>query len=188
MKPWRRKRTQRSRQNHYYDVDVWSQYGKKIADLIPEGMIVYGELIGFTPEGASLQKGYTYHLNRGECELFVYRVAHINRQGHLSDLSWDGVKEFCQARGLKWTPELFRWQNYHLEDLEDWLDVRFTDIESEYLNEKPLPLSDPKTVDEGICIRQEGLVPLILKAKSPKFLEHETKLLDEGDIDLESVA
>lgn len=47
-------------------------------------------------------------------------------------------------------------------------------------------MSDKKTVDEGICLRQEGLVPKILKAKSPIFLGHETKLLDEGVEDLES--
>lgn len=38
-----------------------------------------------------------------------------------------------------------------------------------------------------ICRKyQEGLVPKILKAKSPIFLGHETKLLDEGVEDLES--
>lgn len=178
------------RQQHYYQSDIWTDYGSKIASLIPEGYIVYGELIGWTPDGAALQKSYTYHLGQGDAELYVYRVAHINRSGYLSDLSWDGVKDFCKERGLKWVPELFRciWEGSNDDDelITDFMDRRL----AEYYDGNPLvlPLSDRKTVDEGICLRQEGLVPTILKAKSPKFLEHETKLLDKDEVDLESAA
>lgn len=44
------------------------------------------------------------------------------------------------------------------------------------------------TVDEGVAIRFEGLEPRIYKLKSPKFFEHETKLLDSDEADLESIA
>ncbi len=193
-------------QNHYYDSDIWTQYGKKIADLIPEGYIVYGELVGFTPDSAAIQKNYTYDLPVGEAELYVYRVAVINAQGTMSDLSWDGVKEFCLARGLKWTPEMarfsfgtdessFRNREEMASFIEQLLDVRYREHYEQniagqgYLNvEPPLPLSHPLTVDEGVCLRQEGQVPLILKAKSPIFLQHETKLLDKGEVDTESAA
>lgn len=176
-------------QQHYYKDDIWTEYGAKIAALIPEGILVYGELVGWTADGAALQKNYTYHLTPGECDLYVYRVAQINAQGHLADLSWDGVKDFCQARGLKWTPELWRVQPGELDDLylPALTDKRYAD-EPFITADNLLPLSDKKTVDEGICLRQEGLVPLILKAKSPKFLEHETKLLDNGEVDMESAA
>ncbi|QGJ94267.1 RNA ligase [Mycobacterium phage Hoonter] len=198
-------------QNHYYQSDIWTEYGKKIAALIPEGFIVYGELIGWTPDGQPIQKGYTYDVPRGEAHLYVYRVAHINSQGHLSDLSWNGVKQFCQVRGLKWTPELIR-----LSVLEPTSDDAEWDSESPYdfINDfiervtdsryaagmanawddfsgwvdQPVPLSDKKSVDEGVCLRQDGLVPTILKAKSPKFFEYETKLLDSGEVDTESAA
>ncbi|OMC55411.1 hypothetical protein A5747_13550 [Mycobacterium sp. IS-836] len=185
-------------QEHFYKFDLWTEYGKRVANLIPEGFIVYGELIGWTPDGAPLQRGYTYHLARNEAELYVYRVAHINRQGHLSDLSWDGVKQFCQERGLKWTPELFRFihdfdPEYDTtgdttDDIVDsFMDRSYAELYGE-VNPDVLPLSDPKTVDEGVVIRQEGLVPVLLKAKSQVFLEHETKLLDRGELDMESVA
>jgi len=181
-------------QQHYYKDDIWTGYGAKVAELIPEGFIVYGELCGWTPDGAPLQKGYTYHLPVGEAALYVYRVSHINGQGHLSDLSWDGVKDFCKARGLKWTPELYRHMIQDSPDEIPHLDACIAEILDKQFagfgnwNDMPLFLSDHKTVDEGVCIRQEGLVPLILKAKSPKFLEHETKLLDAGVVDLESAA
>ncbi|AEK10156.1 RNA ligase [Mycobacterium phage SirDuracell] len=194
-------------QNHYYQSDIWTEYGKKIAALIPEGFIVYGELIGWTPDGQPIQKGYTYDVPRGEAHLYVYRVAHINSQGHLSDLSWGGVKQFCQVRGLKWTPEMDRVsfggadpEYPSIEELTQYItqamDMRYADHYDKTvagtavaaLIDRPISLSDKKSVDEGVCLRQDGLVPTILKAKSPKFFEYETKLLDSGEVDTESAA
>ncbi|AHB31407.1 RNA ligase [Mycobacterium phage Nala] len=194
-------------QNHYYQSDIWTEYGKKIAALIPEGFIVYGELIGWTPDGQPIQKGYTYDVPRGEAHLYVYRVAHINSQGHLSDLSWNGVKQFCQVRGLKWTPEMDRVsfggadpEYPSIEELTQYItqamDMRYADHYDKTvagtavaaLIDRPISLSDKKSVDEGVCLRQDGLVPTILKAKSPKFFEYETKLLDSGEVDTESAA
>ena len=187
-------------QNHFYENDIWTEYGEKVADLIPEGYIVYGELVGWTPDGKPLQKNYTYHFAPGECGLYVYRVAHINANGILCDLSWDAVRDFCRHRGLNWVPELFRFsgtahESWDARDLdcqvEGILDQRYADISagSRYpAVDEPLPLSDKKSVDEGVCLRQEGVVPTILKAKSPKFLEHETKLLDTDEVDMESAA
>ena len=106
--------------------------------------------------------------------------------GHQA-LSWDGVKEFCTARGLKWTPELCRSLQFHPASVDELVE-NLMDDRYQAGFPQALPLSDKGTVDEGVCLRQEGLVPTILKAKSPKFLEHETKLLDAGEIDTESAA
>lgn len=199
-------------QQHWYGRDLWTDYGRKIADLIPEGYLAYGEIVGWTKnaegEDIPIQRNYTYDLPEGECELYVYRVATINAQGTLADLSWDGVKEFCTARGLKWCPELVRLPVYQRgADDHDWdsespyeaiddlldriMDSRYAEGMANAWDdfswtESPVPLSDKKTVDEGVCLRQDGIVPLILKAKSAVFLEHETKLLDQGVVDMES--
>jgi hypothetical protein len=177
-----------------------SGHNQEFIDNVPEAKRV--EVLGSSP----IQKNYTYHLPPGKCELYVYRVATINAQGTLADLSWDGVREFCTARGLKWCPELIRIPVYDPkyvdegdeptvgidEFLDDILDKRLTEVSLDTWDdwfgwtEQPLPLSDKKTVDEGVCFRQEGVVPLILKAKSAVFLEHETKLLDQGEVDMES--
>lgn len=194
MKLWKKSRPKPPEKNHFYDFDLWTWYGEKIADLIPEGYLVYGEIVGWLPgTDTPIQKNYTYNLPVGECELYVYRVATINAQGTLADLPWDGVKQFCLERGLKWTPELARGIYQHPDNPEAFdqlidlhLDSRFA--ETKGWIEEPVRLSDPKTVDEGVCLRQEGIVPTILKAKSGVFLAHETKLLDSGDADLESAA
>ena len=176
-------------QNDYYGFDLWNWYAKRLEGLIPEGTILYGELIGYLPDtDTPIQKGYTYNLPVGQCELLVYRVAMINSHGVLADLSWDGVREFCQARGLKWVPEIARVSVADLDDVVDSLmDLRFLeDLDS--TTDPCLPLSNKGTVDEGVVVRQEGIVPVLLKAKSGQFLSYETKQLDTGEADLESVA
>jgi hypothetical protein len=49
-----------------------------------------------------------------------------------------------------------------------------------------VPLCKESICDEGIVIRKEWLQPYVTKLKSPKFLEKETKDLDEWIIDLET--
>lgn len=186
-------------QNHFYATDIWSEEGAKYADLIPQNVVVYGELIGWTKDGAPIQQGYTYNVPKGEAHLYIYRVAVVSNDGHLYDLSWNGVKQFAFERGLNVVPEL--WSGYHYMFMpDDWTDKRFAD---EYLYDETvrdpiqdprigyafpqaLPLSDKKTVDEGVVVRKEGILPYVLKAKSPIFLGHETALLDKEVVDLES--
>lgn len=169
-------------QDHFYGTDIWTEYGKQLEGLLPENYIVYGELIGWTPDGAPIQKNYTYQVPQRTADLYVYRVSVINGQGRPVDLAWPQVKEFCRDTGLKHVPEL--WAGYHGEfKVDNFIDTRFRD--TGYLHAVPLE-SNKKLVDEGVCVRVDGLVPYILKAKSPVFLQHETKLLDKGEVDLES--
>ncbi|AGT12693.1 RNA ligase [Mycobacterium phage Whirlwind] len=189
----------RSDNNHYYESDLWTDYGQKLLGLIPKNFMVYGELIGWVDDQSPIQKGYTYNLLPGTAELYVYRVATVNEDGVIADLSWEGVKDFCRSLGLKWTPELWAGIECVPQSVDDesfvsgyqldYLDVRFTESPgAEHFNEAPVPLSNTKTVDEGICVRIEGQIPRVFKAKSPKFLEHETKALDNNEVDLEAAA
>ncbi len=169
-------------QNHFYQTDIWTEYGKRLEGTLPENFVVYGELIGWTPDGAPIQTNYTYRVPQGTAELYVYRVAFVNGQGVLMDLSWDHVKEFCVDRGLKHVPEL--WRGPHREfEVDSYIDTRFHENGFPHA----VPLEPGKSfVDEGVCVRVDRLAPYILKAKSPIFLRHETKLLDKGQVDLES--
>lgn len=172
-------------QNNFYGHDLWSEVGKRYDDLIPEGFIVYGELIGYTSEGQPIQKNYTYDLAEGENELYIYRVAVVTPSGLLVDLPWDQVKHFAEDRGLKTVPEL--WLGKH-EDfvVDEWIDMVYSVPGRFVANENAVPLSNPNTVDEGVCVRTDiGLAPYILKAKSPIFLNHESKMLDEEAVDME---
>lgn len=163
------------RQNHFYSSDIWTEAAELYGPLLPENVILYGELIGWAGVDQPIQRGYTYDLPNGERELYVYRVVVVASDGGTYDLSWEGVKEFCVERGLSFVPELGAGQAHSL-NVDDWLDEVYSDIFPQ-----AVPLSDKGTVDEGICIRREGVVPFILKAKSPKFFEHETRVLDSGE-------
>lgn len=172
-------------QNHFYTTDIWTDEGKKLEGLIPENFLIYGELIGWTPSGTPIQRNYTYCVPHQICDLYVYRVAFVNGQGLVVDLSWDQVVEFCKDRGLHPVPELWRGAKKDLPDelLQQWfIDKRFRD--EGYPQAVPLDPESP--VDEGVCVRVDGLAPYILKAKGPLFREHETKMLDAEAEDLES--
>lgn len=168
-------------QAHFYGHDLWSQVGARFADRVPENFILYGEVIGYTEDGGAIQKNYTYDLAPGENELYVYRVAVITNQGKIVDLPWDAVKAFCDQAGIKYVPELWRGKHWDF-DAQDWIDIQYADG---FPNAVPLN-KGVKFVDEGVCVRAEGLAPYILKAKSPVFLQHETRMLDEEAVDVEA--
>jgi len=168
-------------QNHFYGTDLWSEEGAKLQGSLPQGFLVYGELIGWTAENAPIQKNYTYGVPAGTCDLYVYRVATVSPDGYICDLSWDQCVEFCKDRGLKTVPELWRGK-YKDFTVEQFIDKRFQD--EGYAGVVPLDKESP--VDEGVCIRVDGIAPYILKAKSPVFYEHETKMLDEEALDIEA--
>lgn len=169
-------------QQHWYETDIWSEEGKKLDGLLPQNFMVFAEVVGYTANGAEIQKNYTYGIPEGKCELYIYRVAFINEQGVVFDLSWDQTKEFCRDRGLKHVVELWRGK---LKDfkVDDYLNKRFYD--QGFKECLPLP-NNKNLVDEGVCVRVDRIAPYILKAKSSIFLEHESKVLDEGTEDLES--
>lgn len=183
-------------QNHFYGSDIWTDFGRKLDDLIPENFVVYGELIGWTPDGAPIQKDYTYDVPQGEAELYIYRVAVVTNGGMLVDLSWPQVKAFAKERGLKHVPELWsgRHDDFHVDRYVDrnfaWEGTKPHDAlrnsALRIIPFNPVPL-DKRFVDEGVVIRADGWAPYLLKAKSPIFLAHETKMLDAEVIDLESV-
>lgn len=166
-------------QQHFYDYDVWTDAGKRFDGLIPQGYVVYGELVGWTPEGKAIQAHYTYDQMPKTNEVYVYRVTFVNQQGVVVDLSWDAVKEFCQTIGAKHVPELDRKAARDI-DLSWWMDKTFSKIDWLKMCH-PVPLSDDSPCDEGVCIRVEGMNPTIYKAKSPLFLGHETSMLDQGN-------
>lgn len=165
-------------QNDFYETDIWTDEGRKIQGLLPENYILYGELVGWTSTGRPIQKDYTYCQPECVAKLYVYRVAIVNPSGILTELSWDHTVEFCKTIGVETVKEL--WRGKHKDFVaEDYLDKKLIETYPQCIDCGPL-------VDEGVCVRIDSLHPKIYKAKSPIFLEHETKLLDEGVVDTES--
>lgn len=169
-------------QNHHYGVDLWTSEAVKYADLIPSNVVVYGELIGWVPGTETpIQKNYTYDVPKSECHLYVYRVSVVTEDAKQYDLGDAAMREFCAARGLNVVPKL--WEGYKWEfEPEHWTDKRFAD--QGFFGAVPLAKESP--VDEGVCIRIEGIIPKIFKLKGPEFFLHESATLDTGEADLET--
>lgn len=170
----------RADQNHFYDEDIYTAVGEKVKDAVPKNYILYGEIIGWVNEQKPIQPRYTYNLKPGQSELYIYRVATVNPDGFVTDLSWDAVREFCIERGLNHVPELARMWGRDL-DVDDFMNKQYN-VQG---FKQAIPLSNGNTKDEGVCIRYEAQIPVIAKAKCSDFLELETKILDKGEIDVE---
>lgn len=182
------------KQDHFYGTDLWSDYLAEVEGKIPDGFIVYGELVGWVDNDKPIQSGHTYECPKGTREFYVYRVAYVTPQGGIWDLSWEQVRKFCTERGMNHVPEVwrglkedFRAEDFHEANLfEDWSD---TDHGLEYFRDRPARLSDPKLTgaDEGIAIRVEkgDSIPALYKVKNPSHYLHETALLDAGEVDTE---
>lgn len=175
-----------SGKDHYYAEDIWSEATRGMHALIPENFLVFAEIVGYTPDGAPIQKDYTYGVPNRLNRVYVYRVATVNGQGDVVDLPWRAVERFCEARGFLHTPVL--WTGLYADfKPEQWMDQRFIDNP---LNSgaNVCSLSHPTLPDEGVCVRADsGFTPTVIKFKSPAFLRHESVILDEGTVDTESL-
>jgi RNA ligase len=177
---------------HYYgEDDVWTQYADthRLSDKVPDGFLVYGELVGYTPSGKIIQPKYAYEQSN-DAKLYVYRVAVVLPNGRTVDLSWPEVRTFCEERGLATVPQLGTGIKGVIGPLIDgMMDGNYRErwLAGDNYDQAPVALSHEGTVDEGVCVRYDGPNGVyILKAKSPIFLGHESALLDKGDADIES--
>lgn len=174
---------------HYYETDLWTTVMSEYESLVPNGVALYGEIYGYVPNTSTpIQKGYTYDAKPGEAKFVAYRVANGDY-----DLSDAAAREFCAARGIAFVPKLWEGPAFMIHP-GDWTDKRFADASQLYLDEtgeftcfleRPLPLSNAVTVDEGVVVLVEGLNPRRYKLKSPLFFAFESQMLDQGEGDLE---
>lgn len=188
---------------HFYDSDIWSLKGAEIMDQIPQGYLVFGEIVGWQPEGGLIQKNFTYGVPHPQAELYVYRVAHLNPEGILQDLTYDQMAAWCKApidptdpdapnRSMKIVPLLWRGKFKDFQPY-DWVDGVDEKGEAHPTLHKykedgypqAVPLSDDSPCDEGVVIRAEGLAPYTLKCKSDTFNRKENENAEAGGLDLE---
>ena len=167
--------------DHYYKSDIWNEALERVKHTIPKDTIIYAEIIGYTGE-TPIQKWYTYNLNSGEFEIFVYRIATVNEDGVIVDYSWEQILEYCRVNWLKSVPTMYEGK-FEDFDHKEYIDKCYRD---DFRNFHLVPLSDDSPCDEWICIRKEWILPYITKMKSPMFYEYETKQMDTWVSDMES--
>lgn len=203
----------KSTDDGYYSQDIWTILKEDIKEKIPEGYSLYGEVVGYLPNGEFIQKGYDYSTQKGSYEFYVYRITNTSSEGVITELTMPEIMAFCLSRNLK-TPELFfkgsviehfeQLSEKHpkdshksiminglavkrtAEDLEEFRNEYLTMLEKEY-NEKNCYMCKTKVPEEGIVLRALNTVTKFeaYKLKSFNFLARETKSFDKGEINIE---
>lgn len=173
---------------HFYGSDVWGVVAKEVESKIPEGYTLYGEIVGYTPEGSPIQPGYFYGCKDKEHRFLVYRVTYTAPNGTIFELGWPQMLEFCEARGLEHVVPLYYGTVRTLcgqYPETDFVSV----IQKLFLYEGLCPYNDYKVPAEGVVIRIDHVSQSeAYKLKNYAFLQHETKMLDKGTGDMEDAA
>lgn len=178
---------------HYYSEDIWGVIAKEVHDRIPNGFTLYGEIVGYTSDGAEIQKGYAYGCMPGEHAFVVYRVTFTNVDGKVYELPWPQAREFCEKQGLRVVPTLFYGPATAIYPLHrplnthEWQTGLLNTLEDDYANDSDCLYNPKGTPAEGVVVRIDRLAQAeAFKLKNFRFLERETKMLDKGEVDTET--
>lgn len=159
----------------FYGEDIWGVVMSEICKKIEKGITIYGEIVGFLPSGSFIQKWYDYGCRAGEHKFYVYRITSTNADGEVIEFDWRQIKRYCEKYNLLYVPEILA---TYIEYTQD--------VINPYL-EVDCNMCINKVPAEGVVIRMDHLDRFeVYKAKSKRFLEHETKMLDEGTEDIEA--
>jgi hypothetical protein len=178
--------------NHFYSTDIWGIVAKEVESKIPIGFTVYGEIVGYTPDGAFIQKGYHYGCAVGEHQMVVYRVTSTSYDGNVIELSWPQLVEFCEQQGLQTVPEIYygpvvAFLPHTEETTEEWGSDLLKVLEALFTDDADCPYNDKGTPAEGIVLRVDHLSYVdAFKCKNFRFLKRESDELDTGIVDVET--
>ena len=175
----------------FYDADIWAIVNDELKNIIPSGVSVYGEIVGYIPgSGKAIQGGYVYNCQPNNYQFVVYRITNTNLDGHVTEYSWGQIKDFCKHYGLNHVKEFFYGYAKDLyKDIpinDEWNERVLERLCSDFNLEKQCEYNKGMPA-EGIVIRKDELyVCEPMKLKAFAFLKHETMLLDKGEVDIES--
>jgi hypothetical protein len=174
--------------NHFYTEDIWGIVAREVESKIPNGFTIYGEIVGFTPDGSPIQGGYAYGCPVGGHRLLVYRVTLTTLDGLVVELSWQQMTEFCAKYGFEMVKELYCGQAYALFFADDEFENEkfLRQLEGAYVRDQDCPYN-PGMPAEGIVLRLDRLNEAeAFKLKNFRFLKRESDELDKGVLDTET--
>lgn len=173
--------------DHFYGYDLWEDIKDQVKEHIPKGFTLYGEALGYTKNGTMIQKGFDYGCAPGEMKLEIYRITQTNDDGFVTELSHGQITEFCNKAGLIQSKEFHYGKAYWILPEVDANDPKWTEkfiakLRADY-NEKNCHMCVNEVPEEGIVLRVDDLFEFVaFKLKSFRFLEWESKSLDEGEV------
>jgi hypothetical protein len=100
------------------------------------------------------------------------------------------MEAYCAKYGIKTVPLIYYGKARDFYDIsvnDHWHETFLQKLCDDYL-ELDCTLCSNSVPDEGICLRVDKPLDIqVYKLKSFRFFERETKLLDEGVVDLETL-
>lgn len=176
--------------NHFYDSDVWKIVADKIFPSLSNGISVVGEIVGYTPSGQYIQKGYDYGCSPGNLDFWIFKVTSTSTDGKVHVFSHRETVEFCKKFGFKMPQTHYygRAKDYFPEiSIENHWHDNFLQKMIETHLEKKCTICKNDVPAEGVILRKETPFEWdAFKLKSFAFIERETKQLDSGEVDMET--
>lgn len=176
--------------NDFYDGSLWETLKDEMKEFVPKNYTFYGECVGYTASGKAIQAKYDYGCEQGKHKNYIYRITFTNPDGIVRDLSTEEIQEWAAKAGFNYVPHYYTGRAKNLfPDLipfEHWNEDFVKELEKKY-NDKNCYICKNEVPEEGIVLRKEsGFQFESYKLKSWSFLEHETKMLDAGEADIEN--
>jgi len=187
----------------FYGEDIWAIVNKELDGKIEQGITLYGEIVGYLPSGKVIQKGYDYGCKDGEHKFLVYRITYTKPDGNVIEFSWQQIKDYSKKYSIETVKELYFGvldPTFYKEiglpllgepnTLREELQTHWFNSLCETYLEKDCNHCINKVPAEGIVVRRDGLDHFAAyKLKAKRFLERETKQLDEeaktGEVNIE---
>lgn len=174
--------------NHFYNIDIWGLHALKLKDKIEKGISLYGEIVGYTPNGACIQKNYDYGEEVGESKFYIYRITYTKPDGSTIEFTPSQIKSYCFKHNLDHVPVYFigfasQYKNLGAEDFSK----KFLEDLINFVENRKCDMCKNDVPAEGVVVTKytDFRVAEAYKLKSFAFLEHETKLLDTGESNIE---
>jgi hypothetical protein len=180
----------------YYSDDVWGHWAEKLSTYIPKDMCIYCEIVGYTPNGTPIQKGYDYGClptDEVKSKLMVYRMTYEDKEMEVNEVIAFGqfLKEALGDIIIEFPlmfygtlaelyPEISTAEHWHENVLEALKN------EKKFLMEEMEPMCINKVPREGFVIRKaHDPIKEAWKLKCFRFSDREAKLIDAGEVDME---
>jgi len=181
----------KNRRDGKYTDDVWGIEASKLEGIIPEGYTLFGEIVGHTPGGKTIQKNYDYGVPLTESDFWVYRITETTTDGVVRELSFPEISKLCEELCIKTVPHYYTGK---AEDLfpdikvnKDWSTNWLHALKEKYLDKK-CEFCKSGVVNEGVVVKinSKDTKP-VFKFKSPLFNIAEGKLRDSEYEDIEEL-
>lgn len=183
----------KNRRDGRFTDDVWGRHMNELSGQIPEGITLFGEIVGYASPGKCIQsmggKGYDYGCPLGESALRVYRVTYTDKEGIISEYDFDGIRQVCFTLGLETVPVYYEGLAQDLfPDIpldENW-GAKWLDAAKTMFLDKKCEICTTGVINEGVVLKNNSRDGKpVYKFKSPKFIIGESAARDTGEEDME---